>query len=97
MKLNAADIHCWIREEEAKANKAGIGDFVIKVTSDTVLACGFIDGVYWARSGSTTQEAVSALRALMPAPEEKAKQLREQARKLLREAVELEIANGGVR
>lgn len=97
MKLNAADIHCWIREEEAKANRAGIGEFAIKVTSDTVLACGFIDGAYWARSGSTPQEAVAALRALMPAPQEKAKQLREQARKLLREAVELEVSAGGAR
>lgn len=95
--MSLADIQNWIRAEEAKVNKAGIADFVFKVQADTILACGFLDGAYWARSGSTPQEAVAALRALMPPPEEKAKQLREQARKLLREAVELEVSTGGAR
>lgn len=95
--MSLSEIQDWIRSEEAKINKAGIADFVFKVQADTILACGFIDGTYWARSGSTPEEAAATLRALMPNPNEQAKALREKARKLLREAVELEVSAGGAR
>lgn len=95
--MNLAEVQAELKDAERAFDSTGYVDFRIQIRSDWICAGMWRGHDYLCGTGSTIPEAIAELKKKLPKPEEKARELREQARKLLREAVELEVANGGAR
>lgn len=93
--MELKDIQAHIREWEQGFDTTGISGFEIKICKDYVMVSGFLNGRMVAKAGDTIGETLQKFRLEIPAASERAKQLRDEARKLLREAVELEVKIGG--
>ena len=94
--MNEESIRTWIKARACSCDQSGLEQFRIWVDDGGFYACGLIEGKHQARYAPTIDEAVAKLRELIPPPAERAKQLREEARRLLRQAVDLEVSAGGV-
>lgn len=95
INVKLADVQTLLREWEASFDQTGVRDFEIKIAKDHIVASGWVNGCLVCRLGPSIGEALQKFREEVPLGSERAKKLREDARKLLRQAVELEASIGG--
>ena len=88
MKID--DVQDWIAKAEAKLDLTGIETFSMRVSAHDVQMSGWQRWRFETVSGANVEECYSALREKFPHASELATRKREEARRLLREANELE-------
>jgi len=93
--MNLDEVKAYIATAEDSFDSTGYQDFRLGIGREWVTASCWDGDKHICAVGRTFAECLSQMRAKMETPSDKAKRLREDARKLLREAVELEVKHGG--
>ena len=93
--IKLADVQSLLREWEASFDQSGIKEFEVKIAKDHCVASGWVNGTVVCRVAPSIGEALQKFREAVPLGHERARRLREDARALLRQAVELEASIGG--
>lgn len=93
--MNLDEVKAHIAAAESSFDASGYQDFRLAIQRDWVTASCWDGTKHICAVGRTFAECLSQMRENMETPADRAKRLREDARKLLREAVELEVKHGG--
>lgn len=88
--MNLPEVQAWLIEVEKQLDLSGIETFTMRVSAKDVLMSGWQRWRFETVTAPTIEAAHEALREKFPLPENLVRQKREDARRLLREASELE-------
>lgn len=88
--MSLEQVQAWIADQQSRLDDTGIKDLRLMVGTNVCVLNGWNGWKFESDAGDSIEQAYARLRHKIPLPMDLAAQKREQAKKLLREANELE-------
>lgn len=88
--MSLEQIQAWIAEQQAQLDDTGIKNLRLTISATDCIVSGWENWRIESEAGESIAQAYAKLRSKIPLPRDLAARKREEARKLLREARELE-------